>query len=51
MSSVKCQRCFKKTIVKNATRQFAKRRDLQNTQHDDINSPKYEIMIENTMQT
>ena len=23
-----------------------KRRDLQNTKHDDINAPKYEIMID-----
>ena len=37
--------------VKIATQQFATRRNLQNTQHDNINAPKYEIMIENAMQT
>ena len=51
LSSVNAVKKTSQQSVKIATQQFATRRDLQNTQHDNINTPKYEIMIENAMQT
>ena len=50
MTSVNAVKKTNQTSVKIATKQFATRRNLQNTQHDNINAPKYEIMIENAMQ-